>query len=258
MATQATTADGVLDGGPRQGRRWPWTARTVATGLAAGLLALLAGDRVGRGANQVQGIDPLDILNLQVRPNIVFVVDTSRSMGTPPDDLTLQVGGDDPSSRLYQVKVALRQAIADNAGNANFGIVDMSSNLANVTVKNTSGPLLYVSTDPNAAVWTGRFTTDPPKHTVVHSTPCTGGLCNAIDNLIFDSFSTAGLGTDYFGRHYIRSADFRTDVLYEWDFTSGRLLNEVDTSYKCSANLAPAGGQFGTSNEGPEAQSVHA
>ena len=255
MATQATTADGVLDGGPRLGRRWPWTARTVAMGLAAGLLALLAGDGIGRGANQVQGIDPLDILNLQVRPNIVFVVDTSRSMGTPPDDMTIQVGGDDSQSRLYQVKVALRQAIAENAGNANFGIVDMSSNLANVSVKNTSGPLLYVSTDPSASLWASRFTTDPPKHTANHSNACNSGSCNAIDNEVFDSFSNASIGTDYFGRHYIRSADFRTNVLYEWDFTSGRLLNEIDTSYRCDANLAPAGllgDDTATANDGAE------
>lgn len=245
MATQATTADGVLDGGPRLVRRWPWTARTVATGIAAGLLALLAGDGVGRGANQVQGIDPLDILNLQVRPNIVFVVDTSRPMGTPPDASARRLGGDDPASRLYQVKVALREAITDNAGHANFGIVDMSSNPANnVTVTNNQGPLNYVSIDPSASTWIDEFDDDgsgggknPPDFITDHSTVCGSGTCPAnLDR----TFNTRNHTTDYFERFYITSGAFRTNVKYTWNPTGDVTIQSVEP-FDCAANPPPAG-----------------
>lgn len=255
MATQAATADGVLGGGPRLVRRWPRTAHAAAMGIAAGLLALLAGDGTGRGANLVQGIDPLDILNLQVRPNIVFVVDTSRPMGTPPDDNARRVGGDDRMSRLYQVKVALREVLADNAGHANFGIVDMSADLANVKVTNSQGPLTYVSIDPSAATWTSEFDgggagKDPPIFIPDHSTACSGGCPVNMDQ----TFSTKRETTDYFGRFYIVSGAFRTNVKYTWDPTGNATLKAVE-AFDCSASPPPAdllGDSVDIGNDGKE------
>src|SRR5687767_11440907 len=119
MAT-AAVMDGraVAVSAPRR-RGW---ARTVAAGVALGMAALLVGDR-GLTANAVQGIDPLEILDLQVKPNVLFVVDTSTEMGLNPEG-TLYVGGDDPHGRLYQAKQALREVISANDGKANFGIID--------------------------------------------------------------------------------------------------------------------------------------
>ena len=123
MATSAVmNGRAVAASAPRR-RCW---ARAVAAGMALAMAALLVGDR-GLTANAVQGIDPLEILNLQVKPNVLFVVDTSTRMGFNPEG-TLYVGGDDPHSRLYQAKQALRELVTDNDGKANFGIIDLNAN----------------------------------------------------------------------------------------------------------------------------------
>src|SRR5687768_549775 len=159
MATSAVmNGRAVAASAPRR-RGW---ARAVAAGMALAMAALLVGDR-GLTANAVQGIDPLDILNLQVKPNVVFVVDTSTDMGLNPEG-TLYVGGDDPHSRLYQTKQALRELIADNDGKANFGIVGMNANQAELALQgslpNTARtPMVYVADPrtPSAATWANRF-----------------------------------------------------------------------------------------------------
>jgi hypothetical protein len=70
--------------------RW---MRVVGHGLVAGLLALLIGDR-GLTATP-PGIDPLEILDLQVKPNVLFILDTSDSMAQTVDTAH-RVADDEP------------------------------------------------------------------------------------------------------------------------------------------------------------------
>ncbi len=52
--------------------------RIAATFLAVGLLFVLVGDRAMTATPL--GIDPLEVLNLQIKPNVLIVLDTSGSM----------------------------------------------------------------------------------------------------------------------------------------------------------------------------------
>jgi hypothetical protein len=97
-------------------RRWTW-GRIAALGVAAGMMLMLAGDRSAFTAVP-GGIDPLEILNLQIRANAIIILDSSGSMGE-----TLAAGdlaGDDPDSKLYLAKQTLKQVIADNQRKVSF------------------------------------------------------------------------------------------------------------------------------------------
>src|SRR5688572_19843732 len=192
-------------------RRASW-ARTVAAGVALAMAALLVGDR-GLTANAVQGIDPLEILNLQVKPNVVFIVDTSVEMGFNPEG-TLYLGGDDPNSRLYQAKQALREVVTDNDGKANFGIIDLNANQAELALSDPlsstggTGPLVYVSVDANAATWhagSGVFRDFDPDFSDYNGDACVTSpptlLCS---QEVHQSFRTNGpYSTPYKGRYYL-------------------------------------------------------
>ena len=119
MATEALVNDRAFDSAraPRTRRGW---RRPLAAGVAIALVGLMAGDRGVNTANLVQGIDPLEILDLEVKPNIVFVVDSSQDMGLNANGST-NVGGDDPNSRFYGAKQALRELIAENPRSRTLG-----------------------------------------------------------------------------------------------------------------------------------------
>src|SRR5688572_20174893 len=108
MATRSVEVNTPSVGGG-EGRTLRWR-RAVKLGLVLGLAALLVGDRGALTASVVQGIDPLDILNLQVKPNVLFVVDSSASMGFTQDH-EHYVGGDDLRSKFYQTKQAIRELV---------------------------------------------------------------------------------------------------------------------------------------------------
>jgi hypothetical protein len=59
-------------------KRHKWS-RGAGLGLAAILLLVLSGDGIG-AAISPHGIDPLDVLDLQVKPNVIIVLDSSGSM----------------------------------------------------------------------------------------------------------------------------------------------------------------------------------
>jgi hypothetical protein len=218
-------------------------SRVLAAGVAIGMVVLLVGDR-GLTANAVQGIDPLEILNLQVKPNVVFVVDTSTNMGMNPEG-TLYVGGDSPDSRLYQTKQALRELISDNDGKANFGIIDLNADKSQLVlgdINGLRGPLVYVSADANASRWAGRFDGFSGTFGNYDGDACIGQPPLPISNFcsieVFESFRTAGLyATPYRGRHYLASRLFRHGVKYLWDSTGvggfRRGLVGIDTTITC-------------------------
>lgn len=246
MATAAVVNDGMPRMASAAHSRRGWK-RPLAAGVAIALVGLLSGDRGARGANSVQGIDPLEILDLQVKPNVLFVLDSSAAMARNAEG-TMTLGGDDPLSRFYIAKQALRELIADNDGKANFGIIDLSANqsqLALSDVNDRRGPLIYVSTDATAATWHGanKFDSFNPVFGNYDGNPeCVGQpplpITNACSVEVFESFRTAGsYGTPYQGRFYLASRLFRNGVKYTWN-PSGvggfpRGLTAVDTAITC-------------------------
>jgi hypothetical protein len=96
--------------------------RLGALGLAVLLALALAGDR-GRAATvpaAIYGQDPLEILELKVRPNVVVVLDSSGSMTETTAGVWYPNSGDHPGSKLFQGKAVLNQIIADNQDKVNF------------------------------------------------------------------------------------------------------------------------------------------
>jgi len=212
------------------------------------LSALLVGDRA-MTASAVQGIDPLEILNLQVKPNVLFVLDTSSAMGFNPEG-TVYLGGDDHSSRLYQVKQALREVIAANDGRANFGIISLNANQAELALSRTA-PMVYVSADRGAATWAANFSSfnntfsnyDGAGVTACDVQPPVLPGCS---DEIFESFFTGGAyAAPYQTRQYLLARLLRNNVRYLWDPTPGigafrRGLQRIDT-IDCRSFPPPAG-----------------
>src|SRR6186713_1035668 len=105
----------------------PRSGQSRMLGLGLGLaVALLAnfGDRAFLASSANNGIDPLQILDTEVKNNVLFMVSSSETLSGTPETAAAPygVGGDDPASRLYHVKRALRDLIANNQGKANYGI----------------------------------------------------------------------------------------------------------------------------------------
>ncbi len=102
-------------------------SRLAAVAFAMALVLSLAGDR-GRAATVpaiINGQDPLEVLSLKVRPNIIIVLDSSGSMTRTLDEGRLTNGdnpraGDHPRSKMLQAKQVLRQVIANNEDKASF------------------------------------------------------------------------------------------------------------------------------------------
>jgi hypothetical protein len=97
--------------------------------LLGGLVLALTGDR-GVYTAVPGGIDPLEVLNLAVRPNALIVLDSSGSMremsdadysgGTPTTPADGEVAGDDQTSKMAQAKAALRTVVQANESKVSF------------------------------------------------------------------------------------------------------------------------------------------
>ena len=111
--------EGIMSHGDR------WRKGRLATlALAGGLLLVLAGDRGVASVvpAAIYGQDPLEVLSLQIRPNVVIVLDSSGSM-TSTDDIGAGVdtgSGDHPRSKLYQAKQVLKTFVQQNQDKASF------------------------------------------------------------------------------------------------------------------------------------------
>lgn len=89
--------------------------------LAGGLLLALMGDRGVLSATS-RGIDPLEILNLQVKPNIIVVFDSSGSMReSPRGGVSFPLlSGDWSGSKMFQAKQVLKTVVAANDQDVSF------------------------------------------------------------------------------------------------------------------------------------------
>jgi hypothetical protein len=96
--------------------------RFLAFGAAAVLALSLAGDR-GRAATVpagVNGQDPLEVLELKVRPNVIVVLDSSGSMTNIVPEGFNTNSGDHPRSKLYQAKQVVKQLVQLNQDKVSF------------------------------------------------------------------------------------------------------------------------------------------
>ena len=242
-------------------RKGGW--RGLAAGLAGGLLLLLIGDRGAHTAPPTGlGIDPFEVLDLQVKNNVLIVLDTSGSMEWPTNIDDFEVGGDDPSSRFFQLKEAVRGVVNANATRVNFGLA--TYNIASSAKQIGGGPFTYVSADGNARAF----------YDVLGQGGCGGGtdgyFCQVsgtftnydqnISDDVFRSFDNNGnsfddpypagctpdagqltpvdpqLGAAMRCRYYIQSRLIRRNVSYTWDrnaTTNATRMTAINTNITC-------------------------
>ncbi len=96
--------------------------RLASFGAAGALVFSLAGDR-GRAASvpaAVYGQDPLEVLELKVRPNVIVVLDSSGSMRWTVKEQQAPNSGDHPRAKLYQAKQVLKQLVQQNQDKVSF------------------------------------------------------------------------------------------------------------------------------------------
>jgi hypothetical protein len=145
MQTEHSTVSESLDGGRPMTKRFS-LRRTGMLLLAGALLFVLAGDR---GITAVsQGIDPLEVLNLQIKPNVIVALDTSGSMEDTPY-VTNSYGGDHQRSKMWLAKQVLKAVFQDNQDKAAFmfGVYRFSSNanpVANMALRVNAAPNRFV------------------------------------------------------------------------------------------------------------------
>jgi hypothetical protein len=97
------------------------TPTRMAWALAAlGLLAVLAGDRGITAA--ARGIDPLQVLDLEVKPNVIVVLDSSGSMRETvyKGANYPMISGDNPYSKMFIAKQVLTDLVTQNSNRVNF------------------------------------------------------------------------------------------------------------------------------------------
>ncbi len=112
-----------MEKGKTMTRRGLALGRQIATFAALAALALsLSGDRTSAAGvpAPVYGQDPLEVLELKVRPNVIVVLDSSGSMQWLVDENDYAQSGDHPRSKLYQAKQVLKQAVQNNQDKVSF------------------------------------------------------------------------------------------------------------------------------------------
>jgi len=221
------------------GRRSSWL-RALRGGLAAALFFVLVGDR-GAQTALVGGIDPLEILKLQIKNNVAIVFDTSGSMKWPVDIDNFSVGGDDPRSRQFQAKKAVEAVVATNSTRLNFGLLTYNIAAVNKTLNQSQdfdgdggrddGPFIYVSADANAGVFYNVFNCNGTGNV-------DGFFCLMNDN--FTSYDSPLLSAEIFasfGNRQGTNANFGNP--YPAGCTPG-----VDCLYYLQSRLFRSGQQF--------------
>jgi hypothetical protein len=119
-------------------RRFSWK-RAVGIVVVGGLVMVLAGDHGRASTTATPGIDPLEVLGLQIKPNVILVLDTSGSMNDTVGNNT--IGGDHPDSKIGAAKRVLLQAIQNNESKVNFmfGTYTQSTSASPVQTPSTLG-----------------------------------------------------------------------------------------------------------------------
>ncbi len=240
----------------------PSWLRGMAVLLAAGLTFTLGGDRGFTALLPGVGIDPLQILDLQIKPNVLVVVDTSGSMRFPPNtsiggtEANLNIGGDDPVAKMYKAKEALKAVLDANRNTINFGIAQYGvrntqkilTQPSFTDVNQSVGPLTYVSLDAAADIWTGGPSGTGGGDFFVSSASTAINYLGTSSLNVYRSFrpfnevfpgSGCTAGTNC--RRYLFSRLLRDDVKFTWDRASGSGGLQAGSPSTISCPLPPVG-----------------
>ena len=218
--------------------------RMAGIGLALGIGFLGAGDRGSAQTSTLFGIDPFEVLNLRIKNNVLFVLDTSGSMswvlegGGPFNGSLLgeaRPSSDDPSARLYQAKRAIESVIQQNLGTvsmgfATFNILKSQSELDD----DNEEMLVYVSQDAAASnfanffddLWNGGTTFSTVSGADSQDTFRSFG--NDRFGYIFGYPAGCTPGVDC--RYWLESALFRDGRRYTWDRAAGQTTTLLATN----------------------------
>ncbi|MBI3932185.1 MAG: hypothetical protein HY317_02110 [Acidobacteria bacterium] len=199
-------------------------------GLAAALVLVLSGDR-GALTAAPGGIDPLEILKLQIKPNVFIILDTSGSMMEPGSNI-LPLGGDDFSGKMHQAKKALNTVVSANKARVNFGLGSYFAEnddkfLPNSTFDGRSGVLTYVTNQVGGDTWTGGAAPDFFR-TTRSTTASNYDGANGADvyeslqsiNRILTQDTAGGACTAEPCRRVLRSRFLRNNVRFRWNTTT--------------------------------------
>jgi hypothetical protein len=254
MSTATQQSSQVFEGGPSV-KRHTWS-RALVFALAVGALFMTQGDSLSQVVTATIGIDPLSILDLQVKPNVLVVLDTSGSMRFPPNTAIggstadLNLGGDDPVAKMYQAKTALTQVLTQHANDINFGfasygVTNTGKELVEPSFQDSNGavgPLTYVSIDAAADAYTGGAggaasgqgtTTD---YFTQHGTG--SSYLGTTSALVFNSFRPfnqvypgPGCAANTNCRYYVFSRILRNNVQFQFDLTAGSAGLQTASGY---------------------------
>jgi hypothetical protein len=213
--------------------------RRASLAAALALAALVGGDKTAQSQIPAGvGIDPMEVLNLQIKPNVLIVFDTSGSMSFPTDREAFQsaatgeqsrYAGDDRQSRLGQAKSVLKSVLDANRGKANFGFATYAILNSEKQLDASRGPFVYVTNQTNAGPWTGTNTFFCAGCAASQTTPAaTPGTDSASVRSSFarvpDILPAGCTGTNC--RYFLRSRYLRDNVSFEWNnMTAGATLN---------------------------------
>ena len=134
--------------------RWAGLNRAGLLGLLGALILMVSGDRGAYTAPGIDiGVDPLEILNLQIRANAILVLDSSGSMAETLGNPAQSIAGDDPDAKLFLAKDVLKTFVLANERKVSFmfgqyeqpGIGTQSA--TTMTVPNGIGRFLYGTTN---------------------------------------------------------------------------------------------------------------
>ncbi len=132
MAMQPLAFDAIGNPEGASGGLYRGLRRLGATFAVLVMALVLAGDRTRAGMvpATVYGQDPLEVLELKVRPNVFIVLDSSGSMkwggaapaspSGPPGNFYPPQAGDHPRSKVWQAKQVLKQIVTDNQDDVSF------------------------------------------------------------------------------------------------------------------------------------------
>jgi hypothetical protein len=199
-------------------------------GAAIGTMFLAHGDR-GARAYTPFGIDPLAVLDVQVKNNVLIIFDSSGSMSWPLDRDWAGIGGDDPMSRMYQAKVAVDSVVRTNRAVVNFGLAEYDIDSSSKPIDGGT-PLFYVSADPHAEIFFDFFNNMPGWYYSNGTSSQEVFRSFRNDQGIYDEGYPAGCtvppdgpapGTGSTGpnlcRYYLQSRLLRSGKRYLWDRT---------------------------------------
>jgi hypothetical protein len=116
----------------------------------------MMGDQSQTASAANRGIDPYEILDLQIRPNAIIVLDSSGSMREEATG-AYTLSGDDPNSKLATAKRVLKTVIANNKDKISFQCgqyENTNPSTAPYSVKTAvQDRFLYATDDATISAW---------------------------------------------------------------------------------------------------------